>query len=126
MGRQDDAAAVPDSPFRLWRRGGGGSSRTRRQELPVHGRWKRTPSPRAGRRLCHKGRRRRESLWPRLPVAVNAILEAGELLDADRTARVQPSGGDADLRAETELTAIGKLRRGVMQHDRRIDLAEEF
>src|SRR5581483_7287857 len=34
---------------------------------------------------------------PDLPRAADAILEAGELLDANRTARVQLAGGDADL-----------------------------
>ena len=60
------------------------------------------------------------------PDAAHAILEAGELLDADRAARVQLAGGDADLGAEAELAAVGELGRGVVQHDRGIDLAEEF
>ena len=34
-----------------------------------------------------------------LSAAADAVLEAGELLDADRAARVQPAGGDADLGA---------------------------
>src|SRR5580658_10663094 len=63
---------------------------------------------------------------PRLPVAADAVLETGELFDADGAARVQPAGGDADLGAEAEFAAVGELRRGVMQHDRRIDLAQEF
>ena len=50
-------------------------------------------------------------------------LKRGELLDADRPARMQPAGGDADLGAEAELAAVGELRRGVVQHDRGIDLA---
>ena len=48
----------------------------------------------------------------------HAIFEAGELLDADRAARVQAAGGDADLGAEAELAAVGELGRGVVQHDR--------
>ena len=60
-----------------------------------------------------------------LPGAVDAIFEAGQLLGADRPARVEFAGRDADLRAEAELAAIGELRRGVVQHDRGIDLAEE-
>ncbi len=36
------------------------------------------------------------------------------------------AGGDADLGAEAELAAVGELRRGVVQHDRRIDLVEEL
>ena len=35
------------------------------------------------------------------------------------------AGGDADLAAHAELAAIGELRRGIMQEDGRIDLAEE-
>ena len=38
----------------------------------------------------------------------------------------KPAGGDADLGAEAELAAVGELRRGVVQHDRGIDLAQEF
>src|SRR5436309_7912207 len=63
---------------------------------------------------------------PRLPGAVNAIFEAGQLLGADRAAGVEFAGGNADLGAEAEFAAIGKLRRGVVQHDRRIDLVEKF
>ena len=63
---------------------------------------------------------------PRLPGAVNAIFEARQLLGADRAAGVEFAGGNADLRAEAELAAIGELRRCVVQHDRGIDLVEEF
>ena len=63
---------------------------------------------------------------PDLPRAADAIFEGGELLDADRAARMHAAGGDADLGAEAELAAVGELRRGVVQHDRGIDLAEEF
>src|SRR5439155_7882399 len=59
---------------------------------------------------------------PDLPGAAHAILEAGELLDADRTAGVQLAGGDADLGAEPELAAVSELRRGLVQHDCGIDL----
>jgi len=55
---------------------------------------------------------------PRLSVAADAVLETGQLFDADRAARMQPAGGDADLGAETELTAIGELGRGVVEYDR--------
>ena len=44
-----------------------------------------------------------------LPATVDAILEGRELLDADRPARVQPAGRNADLGAEAELPAISKL-----------------
>ena len=35
------------------------------------------------------------------------------------------AGGDADFRAEAEFAAVGELGRRVMQHDRRINLAEK-
>src|SRR5436190_16679842 len=63
---------------------------------------------------------------PRLPGAVNAIFEARQLLGANRAAGVEFAGGNPDFRAEAELAAVGELRRGVVQHDRGIDLAEEF
>src|SRR5580700_4047358 len=63
---------------------------------------------------------------PRLSAAADAVLETGELFDADGAARMQPAGGDADLGAEAELAAVGKLRRRVVQHDRRIHFAQEF
>src|SRR3954453_9322620 len=63
---------------------------------------------------------------PCLSGAVDAIFEAGKLLDADRAAGVEFSRGDADFGAEAEFATIGELRRRVMQHDRRIDLVEEF
>src|SRR5258705_12762053 len=63
---------------------------------------------------------------PRLPGALHAILEARQLLGRDRAAGMEFPGGDADLGAEAELAAIGELRRCVMQHDRGIDLVEEF
>src|SRR5215216_506032 len=72
---------------------------------------------------------RSKTLWrsrPRLPGAVNAIFEARQLLGADRAAGVEFASGNPDLRAEAELAAIGELRRRVVQHDRGIDLAQEF
>ena len=60
-----------------------------------------------------------------LPAAVDAILEGRELFDPDRPARVQPAGRNADLGPEAELAAVGKLRRGVVQDDRRVDVGEE-
>src|ERR1700736_2973498 len=61
-----------------------------------------------------------------LPRAVHAILEAGELLDADWAAGVEAAGGDADLGAEAEFAAVGELGRGVVQDDRGIDLVQKF
>src|SRR5262245_2710189 len=87
------------------------------------GRWFRVPARAAFGRLAGTT----EMLSrPDLPRAAHAILEAGQLLDADRAARVEAAGGDADLRAEAELAAVGELRRGVVQDDRGIDLAQEF
>src|ERR1700737_666359 len=70
-----------------------------------------------------------KTLWrsrPRLPGAVDAIFEGGQLLGADRAAGVKFPGGDADFRAETEFAAGGELGGWVLQHDRRIDLAEKL
>src|SRR6185436_19144800 len=61
---------------------------------------------RGGCITCAKGTVERWSR-PDLPGAAHAVLEAGELFDAD-------------------LAAVGELRRGIVQHDRRIDLVEEF
>src|SRR3981189_724394 len=63
---------------------------------------------------------------PGLPRAMAAVFEPGQLLGADRAAGVKFPGGDADFRAEAEFAAVGELGRCVMQHDRRIDLVEEF
>src|ERR1700716_727414 len=63
---------------------------------------------------------------PRLPGAVDAVFETGQLLGADRATGVKFAGGDPDFRAEAEFAAVGKLGRCVMQHDRRIDLVEKF
>src|SRR5882757_9593227 len=73
--------------------------------------------------LCAKTR---SSSRPRLPGAVDAIFEARELFGADRPTGVEFAGGNPDLGAEAELAAIGELRRCVVQHDRRVDLVEEF
>src|SRR3569623_1158028 len=62
---------------------------------------------------------------PDLSGAVYAIFETSQLLGADRSARMEFAGRDADFRAEPEFAAGGKLRRGVVQHDRRIDLVEK-
>src|SRR5260370_20294083 len=63
---------------------------------------------------------------PRLPGAMDAIFEAGQLLGANGAAGMKFPGGNPDFRAKAEFAAIGKLRRCVMQHDRRIDLVEKF
>src|SRR5690606_28850441 len=76
---------------------------------------------RAGRLAAAWGRASRADL----PRAAHAVFEAGELLDADRAAGVHLAGGDADLGAEAELAAVRELRRGVVQHDRGIDLAQK-
>src|SRR5262249_4742153 len=58
--------------------------------------------------------------------AAYAVFEAGQLFDSDRSTGVEPSGGNADFGAEAELAAVGELRRRIVQHDRRVDLAQEF
>src|SRR4029079_13817291 len=60
---------------------------------------------------------RSASRRPDLAAATHNVFEAGELLDADRAARVQLAGGDADLAAETKLAAVCELGRRVVQHD---------
>src|SRR5436190_23381145 len=62
---------------------------------------------------------------PRLPGAVDAVFEAGQLLSPHRTSGVKFARGDADLGAEPEFATIGELGRCVMQHDCGIDLVEE-
>src|SRR5579871_625244 len=87
-----------------------------------------TPPPKqpSADRSWQQSRRRKCSLWSRLSAAVDAVFETGQLLDADGTARMQSPSGDSDLAAKTEFAAVGKLRRGVVQHDRGIDFAQEF
>src|ERR1700682_4304626 len=84
---------------------------------------------RSPRRIASGAGFRSKTLWgsrPRLPGAMDAVFETGQLLGADRAAGVKFPGGDADFRAEAEFAAIGKLGRCVVQHDRRIDLVEKF
>src|ERR1700685_2209285 len=63
---------------------------------------------------------------PRLPGAMDAIFETGQLFGADRATGVKSPGGNPDFRAEAEFAAIGELGRCVVQHDRRIDFVEKF
>jgi hypothetical protein len=112
--RQDDPTASAGSDDR----------KARRKELAVHGLWKEIPphAPPAGSAAARRGLAGDLS-WPRLPAAMYAVFESRQLLDADRAPRVQPASRDADLGAEAELAAIGELRRGIVQNDRRIDFA---
>src|SRR5579862_9296754 len=68
-------------------------------------------------------------LWHRLgshlPVAEHDPLAAREALETDRTSRVQLVRGDADLRAQAVLVAVGKARRRVYHHGARVDFAHE-
>src|SRR5262245_66589620 len=70
----------------------------------------------SGARITHATDCRPTEEWsrPDLSRAAHTILEAGELLDADRAACVEATGGDTDLGAETELAAVGELGRGVV------------
>src|SRR5579862_3750083 len=61
----------------------------------------------------------------RLAGPADHILERRELFCADRAARVQTVGGDADLGAEAELAAVGELGRGVDQDDGRVHQLDE-
>src|ERR1700722_5573526 len=63
---------------------------------------------------------------PDLSAAAHAVLEGRELLDADRAARMEAAGRDADLGPEAELAAVGELGRGIVQNNGRIDLAQEL
>ena len=63
---------------------------------------------------------------PGLSGTVDAVFEARQLLGAHGPPRVELAGGDTDLGAEAEFAAVGKLRRGVVQHDRGVDLVQEF
>ena len=63
---------------------------------------------------------------PGLTAPVDAVFEGGELIDSYRAARMQPSGGNADLRAEAEFATIGELGRRIMQDDGGIDFAQEL
>src|SRR5262249_25233827 len=84
------------------------------------------PTPAAGiTPPAHRGPRNARAR-PGLPAAAHAVFEAGELVDPDRPARVEATGGNANLGAETELAAVGELGGGVVQHDRGIDLAQKF
>src|SRR3984885_15998707 len=58
---------------------------------------------------------------PHLAGAVHDILVAGELLHPHRPARVETIGGNPYFRAHAEFTAIGKLGRGIVQHDGTVD-----
>ena len=57
-----------------------------------------------------------------LAAAPHQVLVAGQLLDADRAARMKLVGADANLGAHAELGAVRKLRGGVVQHDGAVDL----
>src|SRR6516162_94254 len=60
-----------------------------------------------------------------LPASMNAIFERGQLFETDRTACVHTPRCYADFGAKAEFAAIGKLRRGIVQHNRRVDLFQE-
>src|SRR3546814_7164395 len=60
-----------------------------------------------------------------LPAPAHQPLIGRQSFQRDRSPRVQTPGGDADLRAEAEFSSIRKLRRGVVHHDRAVDLRQE-
>src|SRR5512134_374278 len=60
-----------------------------------------------------------------LAVAEDDVLLGGQALEADRAARVQLVGRDADFGAQSVLVTVGEARGGV-PHDRaRVDLAQK-
>src|SRR5689334_3596954 len=64
-------------------------------------------------------------LRPDLTIASDHIFECRELLDTDGAAGVQFAGADADFSAHAELRAVGELRRGIPQHDGRVEAREK-
>src|SRR5438309_1241344 len=76
---------------------------------------------RGGREILRTTMSDQNASRPGLTRTPHAVFEARELLDADRAARMHAPGRDADLGTEAELAAVGKLGRGVVQHDCGID-----
>src|SRR5271169_2268872 len=60
-----------------------------------------------------------------LAAAAHHIFVAGQLRHADRTARMKFGGADADFSTHAEFAAVGKLRRGIVQHDGTVDPVEK-
>src|SRR5580700_8286573 len=65
------------------------------------------------------------NLAANLPAAPHQVLVAGQLFDADGSARMEFVRADADLGAHAEFAAVGKLSRRVVQHDGAVDPREE-
>ena len=103
-----------------WLPAAGTQERTHSSSLP-----ERLPSPRIARRKCRNDWRIRRNIMAAFSLPRMRYLKLVNLRP-DRSARMQPAGGDADLGAEAELAAIGKLGRSIVEHDRRIGFAEEF
>src|SRR3984957_2280950 len=98
--------------------------RTRGKELTIHGLGKSSPPHASPTGFATPGGDK--STWPRLSAAAYAVIIAGQLFDANPAACMQPPGSDADLRAESELAAVGELRRSIVQHDCRIHFAQKL
>src|SRR6185295_5922908 len=64
-------------------------------------------------------------LRPHLPTSPHYVLVRRELFHPHRSARMNALGGDADLRAHAELSAVGELRGSVVQHDGAVHTLEE-
>src|ERR1700731_407348 len=62
---------------------------------------------------------------PDLTAPANDIFEGRELLHADRSARMQFSGADADFRSHAELASVGILRRGVPENNGRVQCRQK-
>src|SRR4029453_2532445 len=65
------------------------------------------------------------SSWAKSALAAHDVLVGRELDQADRPARMHAVGRDDDLRAQTELAAVGELRAGVVHDDGAVDFGEE-
>ena len=64
-------------------------------------------------------------LRPHCPITVHHIFIGGELVTADRAARMEAAGGNADFCAHAKFATISKLGRGVDHHNGAIDLLAE-
>src|SRR5262245_16173801 len=68
---------------------------------------------------------RRTRSVPELTVALHDVLDRGQLLDTDGSARMHARRRDSHLRAHAELPAVDQTRRGVDEDGCRVDLARE-
>ena len=65
------------------------------------------------------------SSGPDVSFAYHNPFIGGQFLQAHRPPRMEFLGADGDFRAQPQLAAVGKARRGVDIDDRRIDLVQK-